>query len=216
MKYFVTVLCLSLVVFCHAQKLDIVSGSSCGKVKLGMTESQVKAIIGNDFTKKTYKEEMRSFRSMGSDIAIDSLVQFVIGFDYCWVAEQDSLVKSPIFTLYFKNGRLNFMGITSYSVKPELVNKVIIDGIVQFHWPQFKCRQIYGKDYMASSYGDYTGDHYYYKKGIELVYDNYELTYIAIFKPIPDLFNRIAARREQLLKEFKSIEPEDSDDDDDQ
>lgn len=50
---------------------------------------------------------MQEFKDFNSDIRIDSLVQFVLGFDKILTATDEMLITNPVYNLGFKENKLN-------------------------------------------------------------------------------------------------------------
>jgi hypothetical protein len=188
-----------------AQNNDIVvtPGVGIGALKLGMSESQVSKLLGGDITWTNYKEEMSSFRRFTGDFSIDSIVQFVIGFDSVATYKGDLPELLPVYSLFFKNHKLNFITITSYGSTGLLVKRIVTKNGLRFYDPMQRCMSKMGKGYLPIRYASYDGDHIYYKEGIEMTYDNNKLTTIAIFTPTPNFKALIAKKRDQLIAEFE-------------
>jgi hypothetical protein len=213
MKKLLFVLLFSAGSLCgYSQKISdivITPGVGVNNIKLGMSEKRVTAILGEGASWSSYKEQLKVFSADGT--RIDSVMQFVLGFDSC--ARYDTRLPDnmPVFALYFKAHKLNYITVTSYSASDEQLGAVKISNGLRFHTEMDLCEKKMGTDYVALGYGDYTGDHYYYKKGIEMVYDESKLTAIGIFPSTPGFKKMIAAKSEKLLKEAAAVKNEDED-----
>jgi hypothetical protein len=187
----------------------ITPGVGVNNIKMGMSEKRVTAILGEGASWSSYKEQLKVFSADGT--RVDSVMQFVLGFDSC--ARYDSRLPDnmPVFALYFKAHKLNFITVTSYSASPEQLKAVKISNGLRFHTTMEVCQKKMGTDYVALGYGDYTGDHYYYKQGIEMVYDENMLTAIGIFPATPAFKKLIAAKSEKIIKEVEAVKNEDED-----
>jgi hypothetical protein len=190
----------------YAQDLLVKPGQGCGDIKLGMTEKEVIKLLNFEFTEKNYEEEMKDFKSSGINFHIDSIIQFVLGFDKCLTTKNSFLEASPIYLLYFKDNKLNFIGITSYSVDEKIMKSVFLDKKIRFHQSQESCTKILGDKYLPISYGDYTGDHLYYERGLEMTYDENKLTFIGIFTPDPRIPEMINEKRKKLQEQFNALD----------
>ena len=103
----------------HAQKTTIpvksgdiliTPGIGVGSLKLGMNEAAAYKILKGDITWKNYKDEMKVFKSYGeSNFAIDSIAQFILGFDSCAAYGGDLSEVMPVYSLYFDNHKLNIL-----------------------------------------------------------------------------------------------------------
>lgn len=194
-----------------AAQTDIpaVPGKSCGKLKIGMTEKQVRALLGDDLLVKTYKEEMTTFWYHNRTLRLDSITQFVLGFDKC-LELSDSLNRHwPVFKLFLLNGRVNCMIVTSYGVDSNVKNSVLLDKTIRFNDSENSCISYFGNEYINTPYPGYT-EYVYYKKGIQLLFQEDVLKTFKIFKPDPNFLNRIAARSAIINAEAKTIDKEKS------
>jgi hypothetical protein len=211
-KLLFVLLLLTGSLYSFSQKISdivITPGVGVNNIKLGMSEKQVTAILGEGASWSGYKDQLRVFSADGT--RVDSVMQFVLGFDSC--ARYDSRLPDnmPVFALYFKAHKLNFITVTSYSASDEQVAAVKINNGLGFYTTIDDCQKKMGTDYVALGYGDYTGDHYYYKQGIEMVYDESMLTAIGIFAPTPDFKKLVAAKSEKILKQVEAAKNEDGD-----
>jgi hypothetical protein len=200
----IAIICIAFLYasFCIGQAANpiiITPGVGVGKLKLGMTKKQATDILKGEITWGTYEEQLQSFVSY--DARVDSVVQFIQGFDECGRYNSELPVSMPVFALYFKNNKLNFITISSYSATEDQLKLVKLNNGLKYFATQEDCRKKMGTEYLNVLYDDYTGDHYYYKKGIEMVYDNEELRSIGIFPPLPKFKEMIAAKSEKLLQE---------------
>jgi hypothetical protein len=67
---------------------------------------------------------MRTFKSYGNNFSIDSIPQFIIGFDSA-ASYSGSLPENwPIYSLYFKEHHLNYITVTTYGVKKEVTKRL--------------------------------------------------------------------------------------------
>lgn len=197
---------LLALLFCFAaysqngDKILLKPGTGVNDLKLGMSVKEALEVLKGEPTWYSYEQQLADFTSDGS--RIDSIMQFVLGFDSC-VRYSGSLPENmPVFSLYFKGGVLNFITVTSYSASDEHLKAVEIDGGLHFHDNQADCMEKLKKHpYLELAYGDYSGDHYYYTLGLEMVYDENMLTAIGIYPVTKDYKERIAARSKELLKQ---------------
>jgi hypothetical protein len=178
----------------------ITPGVGVNNIKLGMSEKQVTAILKGKPVGYTYAGQLEAFK--GYDTRIDSVMQFVLGFDSCIRYDSDLPVSMPVFGLYFKNHKLNFITVTSYSATDNHLEQVRLKNGIKFHDSMESCGIKLAKSpYIALGYGDYSGDHYYYTLGLEMVYDEDKLTAIGIYPITRDFPAKIAENSERLLKE---------------
>ena len=206
-----SLLALSVSVFiisaAQTKPIVITPGVGVNNIKLGMSEKQVTAILKGDPRGYTYDEQLEAFS--GYDTRIDSVMQFVLGFDSCIRYDGDLPVSMPVFGLYFKKHKLNFITVTSYSASDKQLELVKINNGIRFHDGMEDCGQKLAKyPYQSLGYGDYSGDHYYYTLGLEMVYDENKLTAIGIYPIIKDFKAQIAAKSEKLLEEAASYKKE--------
>lgn len=177
-------------------------------IKLGMSQKQVLALLKGDPRGYSYEDQLSAFASDGT--RIDSVMQFVLGFDTCIRYDGDLPPKMPVFGLYFLKDKLNFITVTSYSANDEQLKLVKLKNGLKFHDSMEDCGNKLAKsEYLNLGYGDYSGDHYYYTLGLEMVYDEGRLTAIGIYPVTKDFKARIAAKSEQLLKEAEPFSPRD-------
>lgn len=189
------------------QDIPVTAGSNCGELKIGMSEKQVRALLGNDLQAKTYKEEMTAFWYHNRTIRMDSITQFVLGFDKC-LELSDSLNKHwPVFKIFLQNDRVNCMIVTSYLDDSLLAKRILVNKTLRFNDEQEKCVQYFGDTYINTPYPGYE-EYVYYKKGIQLLFDEGILKTLKIFKPDLNFLKRIATRSAIIRAEFKAIDKE--------
>lgn len=193
--------CLSLQAFSQQNDFVLVPGVSAGKVKLGMTEAQVRRVLKGNYSVNTYAKELKDFASSSSNYHLDSIPQFVIGFDRSLTASSEALEQAPVYNMYFLQDKLMYIGVTSYSIDSALKASVVLKDKIRFDMPQEDCMDILGDDYMPIGYGSYSGDHVYYKEGFEMTYDDGYLTFIAVFKADKDYPAKLAAKSKKLRAE---------------
>lgn len=172
-----------------------------------MTEKQVRAILGDDLQVKTYKEEMTAFWYHNRTLRMDSITQFVLGFDKC-LELSDSLNRHwPVFKIFLLKDRVNCMIITSYLDDSLLAKQVLVNNKLRFNDEKDKCVKFFGNSYINTPYPGYE-EYVYYKKGIQLLFDEGALKTFKIFKPDANFLKRIAARASVIRAEFKAIDKE--------
>jgi hypothetical protein len=187
--------------------IPVTAGRNCGKLKIGMTEKQVRDLLGNGLQVKTYKEEMTAFWYHNRTIRMDSITQFVLGFDKC-LELSDSLNRYwPVFKIFLLNDKVNCMIITSYMDDSLLVKQVLVNNKLRFNDDQEKCVNYFGNGYINTPYPGYE-EYVYYKKGIQLLFDEGVLKTFKIFKPDANFLNRIASRSAIIKAEFAAIDKE--------
>jgi len=185
----------------------ITPGVGVNNIKLGMSEKQVTALLKAEPVGYTYTDQLDAFK--GYDTRIDSVMQFVLGFDSCIRYDNELPVSMPVFGLYFKNHKLNFITVTSYSATEDHLKQVRLNNGLKFHDSMEDCGKKLAKSpFVALGYGDYSGDHYYYTLGLEMVYDEDKLTAIGIYPVTRDFPAKIAENSERLLKEASAEEEE--------
>lgn len=195
----------SLSVFAQSKAPIILTpGVGIGKLKLGMSEEQARDLLGGEPTERNYTEEMESFKS-STNFHIDSIPQFVIGFDKCLAYMGNLPEDMPVFNMYFKNDKLVYITVTTYGVDKALAKRVLMKGKIRFFDPMKLTIARMGGKYIPISYGDYSGDHVHYLDGVELTYDEKILTTIAIFKPIKNYFKMIADNSERIRREWEEL-----------
>jgi len=181
----------------------ITPGVGVNNIKLGMSEKEVTDILKGEPVGYSYLSQLDAFS--GYDTRIDSVMQFVLGFDSCILYDRDLPETMPVFGLYFKNHQLNFITVTSYSATEDQLKRVEIKNGLKFHDAMEDCGKKLAKSpYQSLGYGDYSGDHYYYTLGLEMVYDENKLTAIGIYPVTRDFPAKIAENSERLLKEAKA------------
>lgn len=135
------------------------------------------------------------------------MTQFVLGFDKC-LELSDSLNRHwPVFKLFLLNDRVNCMIVTSYGIDSNVKNSVLLYKKFRFNDKENSCINYFGKEYINTPYPGYT-EYVYYKKGIQLLFDESVLKTFKIFKPDPQFLNRIAARSAIIKAEAKAIDKE--------
>ncbi len=215
-KLFIAIMALLLSVSSFSQKegsVVITPGVGIGKLKLGMSEKQVFDILKGDISWESYDQALRKF--MGWSPEVDSVFQFVIGFDSTGTYGGDLPKSMPVYGIYFKNHQLNFITVSSYGTSDEQVKSVKLVNGLKFHDSMETCAKKMGKDFISLEYyAENKGDHYYYKEGLEFVYDeNGKLVSIGIFKPMPNAKKQIAERSPVLRKQTKAIVNEEEEED---
>jgi hypothetical protein len=184
----------------------ITPGVGVGALKLGMNENEAFYILKGDITWKGYKEEMQVFKSYGDHFAIDSIVQFVLGFDSCAAYASDLSNVMPVYSLYFREHKLNFITVTSYGKPANTAKRVVLKNGIRFNQPMATCMAKMKTKFMAVRYDGYDGDHIYYKEGLEFTYDGKKLTTIGVFTPVANFPQRIADKSYDLKQEFEDID----------
>ncbi len=186
--------------------LVITPGVGIGALKLGMSEQAAADLLGGDLSWKSYMGEMRSFKSYGDHFSIDSIPQFVIGFDSA-ASYAGSLPKNwPVYSLYFLEHRLNYITVTTYGVEKDLAKKVVLKNGIRFFDDMNKCAAKMKTPYIPIRYDGYSGDHIYYKEGLEFTYDGNKLTTIGVFPFSADFKKWIAVGSATILQAFEESE----------
>lgn len=200
MKAYLLILvsCLTMQAIGQHKDFVIIPGRSAGKVKLGMTEAQVHQVLKGKFTVNSYAQELKSFVSSSSNYHLDSIPQFVIGFDKSLTASSTALEYAPVYNMYFMHDKLVYIGVTSYSIDSAMKASVLMKDKVRFDMTQEDCMDILGDDFMSIGYGSYTGDHVYYNEGFEVTYDDGFLTFIAVFSADKNYPAKLAAKSKKL------------------
>lgn len=211
----ITYLLLFVHLFCHAQKTTVASktndivitpGVGIGALKLGMSEAAAYSVLKGEITWKSYKEEMTTFKSFGAKFAIDSIVQFVIGFDSCASYAGDLPNKMPVYSMYFKNHKLNFITVTSYGKPEALAKRVVITNGIRFYQSMAVCTSKMKTKYIPIQYEGYDGDYIYYKEGLEFTFDGKKLTTIGVFEATANFAQRIKDKSYDLRQEWEDTE----------
>ncbi len=185
----------------------ITPGIGVGSLKLGMNEAAAYKILKGDITWKNYKDEMKVFKSYGeSNFAIDSIAQFILGFDSCAAYGGDLSEVMPVYSLYFDNHKLNYITVTSYGKPANLAKRVVLKNGIRFYDSMASCGAKMKSKYLAVRYEGYDGDHIYYKEGLEFTYDKKKLTTIGVFKPTPDFIQKMKNKSYDLQQEFGDVE----------
>ncbi len=175
-------------------------GVGINNIKLGMSEKQVTEKLKGEPVGYTYAAQLEAFS--GYDTRIDSVMQFVLGFDSCIRYDGDLPVTMPVFGLYFQNHQVNLIPVNYYSTTEEQLKLVKLYNGLKFHDSMEDCGKKLAKyPFQSLGYGDYSGDHYYYTLGLEMVYDENKLTAIGIYPITRDFPAKIAENSEKLLKE---------------
>jgi hypothetical protein len=207
-----TMLSLSLLftaILSFSQKpkdIIITPGVGVNELKLGMSVEQSLAALAGEVVWHSYADQLSAFASDGT--RIDSVVQFVLGFDSCARFDGDLPTNMPVFGLYFKDNKLNFITVTSYSATDEQLQAVKIRNGLRFNSAMKDCtKKLAAYPYLPLGYGDYSGDHYYYTIGLEMVYDEEKLTAIGIYPVTKDYKQQIAAKSAALRKEAAPYAP---------
>lgn len=191
-----------------AQKdIPATAGSNCGKIKIGMTEKQIRAVLGDDLKLTTYKEEMMAFWHHNRTLRLDSITHFVLGFDKC-LELSDSLNRHwPVFKIFLLKNRVNCIIVTSYLDDSLLAKSVLLNKKLRFYDDKEKCVQYFGTSYINTPYPGYE-EYVYYKNGVQLIFDEGVLRTFKIFKPDLNYPERIASRAATIRAEFEAIDKE--------
>jgi hypothetical protein len=184
----------------------ITSGVGIGPLKLGMSEREAYKVLKGDITWMGYKEKMKVFKNYGNYFSIDSIAQFVLGFDSCASYANKLPVALPVYSVFFKEHKLIYITVTSYGVTPALAKKIVLKNGIRFYNSMAACAAKMKSKYLAIRYDGYDGDHIYYKEGLEFTYDNKKLTTIGIFTPTVNFLQNIADKSYDLLQEFGDME----------
>jgi hypothetical protein len=179
--------------------ITITPGVGVNNLKLGMTTDEAMTVLEGAISWTDYEQQLESFA--GYDTRVDSVMQFILGFDSCGRYESELPENMPVFALYFKNSKLNFITVSSYSASDEHLKLVRLSNGLKFYDAMGACIKKMGKDYVPLGYGGYNGDYYYYNEGVEMVFDENKLTSISIFPKTPDFKKLIAQKSKQLQAE---------------
>lgn len=207
-KYFISIVCVMSFLQAPAQlRKDIIvtPGTGIGNIKLGMTEKEVKEIKPGTYHEADFLQKLWEYKDSDNKLIIDSLIQFVLGFEKMITASDEMFRKDPVYNMAFKDDKLNYISISSYSQTDQILKSVVIDGQLKFFMPQDECMQLMGDDFLSISYRDYTC-HIYYNRGIETIYDEGKLRCVIIFEKTPGYLEQITRRRDLLLQQFRSIQ----------
>jgi hypothetical protein len=210
MKHWLSIAFVLLVLNSSGQEgspIIATSGSGIGNITLGMSEQEVRKIMDGKFSEVGFMQKMQEFKHFNKDIRVDSLLEFVLGFDKELSASDELLKNTPVFNLCFKDNRLNYIGIISYPPSDSVAKELLLDGQARFFISEEEGKKILGNDYLKVRYMDYT-DLIYYKRGLEVLYDAGKLTCIVIFEPTPDYLDKMRNKQSELLKQFKDIPEE--------
>ncbi len=189
------------------QTIPATAGIGCGEIRLGMTEKQVKAILGNSPEEKTFKEEMTAFWHHNRTLVIDSITQFVLGFDKCLVLN-DSLNKTwPLFKIFLLKDKVNCLIVTSYLPDTNLAKTVLVNNILGFNDEAEKCIEYFGDQFIKTPYPGYD-EYLYYNKGIHLLFKEGVLKTFKLFEANPEFPALMAARAKILKAQFQAIDKE--------
>lgn len=175
--------------------IQVKAGVGIGDLKLGMSDKQSMAILKGSIQWWGFEKTMLSYSEYGR---VDSCVQFVIGFDSCGQYMQDLPETMPVFGVYFKDHRLNYIKISSFGAEQDHLDRLVLNGNIKFGQSMKDCGKQLGTDYLSVKFGEYSGIHYYYKLGLEMVYDENKLVAIGIYRPLPRFKTLIAEKSEKL------------------
>jgi hypothetical protein len=181
----------------------ITPGVGVGTLKLGMSEAAAYKVLKGDLTWKSYKEEMNIFKGYGSNFSIDSIPQFVLGFDSCAAYGNKLPAALPVYSLYFSAHKLIYITVTTYGVPEAQAKKVVLKNGIRFFGSMAACTAKMKSKYLKVRYEGYDGDHVYYNEGLEFTYDNKKLTTIGVFTPTPDFVQKMTDKSAGTLKDFE-------------
>lgn len=184
----------------NAKQLIITPGVGIGALKLGMSEKEAAELLKGELTWLGYKEELCSFAGQVKEV--DTVVQFVAGFDSCAKYGNDLSKVMPVYSLYFKNHRLNYITVTTYGADEELVKSVLLDNGIKFYDTMPDCIKKFGNDCLPIVWEGYDGDHIYYEKGMEVTYEAGRLTVVGIFPPLKNFRQLMTEHSSRLRTEF--------------
>lgn len=207
MKYISTLLLVWLSCSVSAQqKNDIIvtAGVGIDNIRLGMTEEEVRAILPGEHRTTNFMEELAEFRNFDKTIRVDSMVQFVMGFDKMIAVSDEAAKELPVYNLGFKEGKLNYISVSSYIEEEGLAERVLLNGSIRMHMPEAGCRSVLGDDFLPIRYREYT-DHVYYNQGVEVMYDEGKLRCLIIFEKTPDYLKKIQKNSTETLRLFNSL-----------
>jgi hypothetical protein len=184
----------------------ITPGVGIGPLKLGMSETEAYNILKGDITWMGYKGKMKAFKDYGNQFSLDSMTQFVLGFDSC-ASYNDNLPDGlPVFALYFSAHKLNYIMVTSYGKSKALAKRVVLKNGLRFYQSMASCISRMKSKYLSVRYEGYDGTHIYYKEGLEFTYDNKKFTALGVFTPTPNFLQRIADRSYDIQQEFSDVQ----------
>jgi hypothetical protein len=214
MRFLIITSCLFMLHFSgkaqQNEKIPITSGVGIGEIKLGMSENDVLNLLKIPGKERSYAEQMKEFRKDTVGYSIENIAPFVIGFDKCIVYEGERPDNYPIFNLYFLNHKLNYVTLTAYGADSNFLSGFLLDKELLFCDPMDNCMDFLGCDYINLHYKDqeYDGCYLYYNRGLEVIYYKQNLLVICLFIPDKDLPLKMPGKRDQLIKEFRSIDPD--------
>jgi hypothetical protein len=184
----------------------ITPGVGVGPLKLGMSEAEAYKVLKGDITWMNYKQKMKVFKSYNDNYSIDSVTQFVLGFDSCASYNNKLPDGLPVFSLFFLNHKLNYIMVTSYSAPKGLIKRVVLKNGIRFYNSMAVCMAKMKSKYLAIRFDHYDGDHIYYKEGLEFTYEKKKFTALGVFTPTPDFLQKIADKSYGLKQEFEDAE----------
>jgi hypothetical protein len=179
----------------NAQPIVAKGGVGIGALKLGMNKDKALSILKGEITWERFLDHKRSYEQYG---AVDSVVQFVMGFDSVAQYANGFPESLPVFALYFEEEKVNFITVSSYGTDTALANRVVFDKGLKFYATTKSCLDALGNDYLLLKYGDYSGIYYFHKLGLELDFEDDRLVAVGIFPVMTDFNEMIRKKRAGL------------------
>ncbi|MBU1241410.1 hypothetical protein KJ865_16990 [Myxococcota bacterium] len=160
---------------------SVIPGSRIGALELGMSQKQVKSLIGESPFVRTYNEEVKNYKDMG--YKSDNELVFFLGFDTSFqFGTQNKKHRIPLYKAFFRNDRLVYIILTTYAgftvtekdfslrTRPAFgVGKPLLDAMGPYHFRKAR---------------GYDGEYYFLELGIELTLEDKKVRVIDLFMPL--------------------------------
>lgn len=208
--FIVLVLFVSLVSFqgCKTpQKLEnfpkvtdeIVPGVGIGELKLGLSYREVKEILGEPVKILTCYESGIEYIQSGHDPT--ELLIFALNFDYEMTYKSPTSKSSyPVYMLYFRQDRLCYIVLSSYTHRGSL-HPFLIKGKLGFNCNKAQMEQVLGKNYHIRRRKPYSDEFRYLDKGVSVILDEDLIKVMSIYKPLD------RKMKEAFLRKSKESSP---------
>ncbi|MEW6469811.1 MAG: hypothetical protein AB1458_12855 [Bacteroidota bacterium] len=159
-------------------------GIGINDIKLGMSYTDFKGIVGTPFEHRSFSEEKKSYKKAKLDAA--ALMQYKIGFDFVLVYyKNNNKSPYPIYKAYFKDNKLVYINLSSYTYElADCKKKFRLPGGLTFGASNGLITTEFGEPDEKGVYLNDNLAYVYKKKGVALVVNQTEnaMRGIEIFK----------------------------------
>jgi len=178
MKKLVVILSvLAITLNVSAQSNVIEAGKSVGAVKLGMSQDEVIAAIGEPCAQRTYAQEEKEIIHFGRNLGQE--LRYNTHYDTVFEYENAPL---PVHKLYFHEGHLVYLTLTAFGYGQATLNQLMLNKGIQLSDIK-NITKAFGYPEITENFVDLKQS-YFLSQGIDVMKYRGNITAINIYEPI--------------------------------